>query len=338
VRLGFGPDQLELAGALRQALERECPPSQVRASVAQGWSRRRWRALAELGVTGAGAPPERGGLGLGLAELALLVEECGRAGVPEPVGPSAAVAVPLLARLGDGQAGRWLEAVARGEVVAVVAPAGARLVAGAGRADLVLGAGPSGLVALSPPAGVAELEGSLDPTRPLAEVDWALARPLGAPAGPVGALAGDLGALAAAAEALGVAQRVVEMAAGHARSRHQFGRPVGSFQAVKHLLADALLPLEFARPLVWRAARSLELGDPGAPVHVAMAKAYASRAARVACRAGLQVHGAMGYTWECDLQLWLKRGWSLASQWGDEARHRQRVARALLGPAGARAG
>ena len=146
------------------------------------------------------------------------------------------------------------------------------------------------------------------------------------------ALAFDRGALAAAAQLLGVADRLIEIAADYAREREQFGKPIGSFQAVKHHLANALLALEFARPVTYRAAY---LGRPRrtatTSTHVSMAKAYASDAAALAARTALQVHGAIGYTWEHDLHLWMKRAWALAAAWGDASWHRERVAHAVLG-------
>jgi alkylation response protein AidB-like acyl-CoA dehydrogenase len=145
----------------------------------------------------------------------------------------------------------------------------------------------------------------------------------------------DRAAFGVAAQLLGVADRVIELAADHARQREQFGQPIGSFQAVKHLLANALLKLDFARPAVYRAAWSMahEAGHPELRARDAsMAKAYASEAATTAASVALQVHGAIGYTWEHDLHLWMKRAWTLAGAWGDAARHRERVASWLLEP------
>jgi alkylation response protein AidB-like acyl-CoA dehydrogenase len=136
----------------------------------------------------------------------------------------------------------------------------------------------------------------------------------------------DRGALGAAAMLCGIADRVIELGATYAQERHQFGKPIGSFQAVKHLLADALLGLEFARPLVYRAAWSVATGDEQRSRHVSMAKSYASDAAMNASRASLQVHGAIGYTHEHDLHLWLNKATVLAHAWGTAAWHRERIA------------
>ena len=129
---------------------------------------------------------------------------------------------------------------------------------------------------------------------------------------------------------VGAADRLIEMAAGYAVERHQFGRPIGSFQAVKHLLADAFVKVEMARPAVYRAAWSIDEEEPSAVRDASMAKACAADAAMLASRSALQVHGAIGYTWEHDLHLWMKRVWGLARVWGDAASHRASVFSALL--------
>jgi alkylation response protein AidB-like acyl-CoA dehydrogenase len=118
---------------------------------------------------------------------------------------------------------------------------------------------------------------------------------------------------------------MLAMAAAYARERHQFGKPIGSFQAVKHLLANARVALEFARPATYRAAWSLATAQPTLSHDASMAKAMASDAADLAARTALQVHGAIGYTWECDLHFFLKQAWALSRSWGDAATHRHLV-------------
>jgi len=142
-------------------------------------------------------------------------------------------------------------------------------------------------------------------------------------------LAFDRGALGTAAVLVGLGQAMLDMTVGYVRERHQFGVPIGSFQAVKHHLADAALALEFARPTVWRAAWSVAHDEPTRARDVSMAKAMASDAATLAGRKALQCHGAIGYTVEADLHLYLKRTWALARSWGDAAFHTDRVATAL---------
>jgi alkylation response protein AidB-like acyl-CoA dehydrogenase len=135
----------------------------------------------------------------------------------------------------------------------------------------------------------------------------------------------DRGALGCAAQLCGVSARMIEMTADYVKERHQFGVPVGSYQAIKHHLANALLQLEYARPAVYYAAYTGEARD------VSFAKVYASRAGDTAARVSLQCHGAIGYSFEYDLHLFMKRAWALARQWGTEDFHRNRVADAVIG-------
>ena len=146
----------------------------------------------------------------------------------------------------------------------------------------------------------------------------------------VGLLA-DRAAAGAAALLLGLAGRMLDLTAAYAKERHQFGQPIGSFQAVKHLLANARVALEFARPATYRAAWSLATAQPTLSHDASMAKAMASDAADLAARVALQVHGAIGYTWECDLHFFLKQTWALSRAWGEAATHRRLVLAQLGG-------
>ena len=140
----------------------------------------------------------------------------------------------------------------------------------------------------------------------------------------------DRAALGAAALLVGLSRTMLEMTVAYATERRQFGAPIGSFQAVKHQLADASLAVEFSEPLVLRAANSIAHRDPASSIHVSMAKAKASEAARAAAATSLQVHGAIGYTVECDLHLYMKRAWALSSRYGDAAFHRRRIRPSLI--------
>ena len=133
-------------------------------------------------------------------------------------------------------------------------------------------------------------------------------------------------ALATSAQLLGLAQRMLDLGIDYSAQRKQFGKPVGSFQAVKHHLADVAVKIEFARPVVHRAAYALSRLDPRQSVLVSHAKLAAGEAALLAARRSLQVHGAMGYTWETDLQMFMKRAWALDAAWGDRAFHKTRIA------------
>lgn len=212
-------------------------------------------------------------------------------------------------------------------------------VAGGARAGLLLLAsggsgGPRQLHAVDAGAAWTSLTPSVDATRQLATVEWAPEAATVVASGiHAEALARDLldrAAVAMAAQLLGLADRMITLATDYAKGRTQFGKPIGSFQAVKHHLADARVRLEFARPATYRAADSLARRLPDRSEHASMAKALASDAADLAARVALQVHGAIGYTWECDLHLFMKRAWALSAAWGDATTHRALVlARAL---------
>jgi len=276
-------------------------------------------------------PEAQGGLGMDELGLVLILEECGRAGLPEPVAETVAVGVPLLADLG---ATDLLDGVAEGGVILTVGLAAQPYVADAHVADLLLLERAGQWYAVPRAEATLTWQPSVDGARRLFSVDCEAdrGRLLGdaSLAGAATAAAFDRGALATAAQLLGISARLVDLTAGYARERQQFGQPIGSFQAVKHHLADALLALELARPVVYRAAWSVARADPNRSVHVSMAKAYASDAADRATRVALQVHGAIGYTWECDVHLWTKRAWALGAAWGDAAWHRRRVGAAVI--------
>jgi alkylation response protein AidB-like acyl-CoA dehydrogenase len=138
-----------------------------------------------------------------------------------------------------------------------------------------------------------------------------------------------LATLGTAAFLLGLARRQLDLTVAYVKDRKQFGVPIGSFQAVKHPIADAVVGTEFAWPAVLRAAYSLVTNDPDAALHVSMAKALASESAYTMSRVCLQAHGAMGYTVEYDLHLFAKRTWALANDWGTAREHRAIVARAI---------
>jgi len=311
VRFAFSDEQLAMRDAVRAFLEKECPPKVVRDAWTNDTGRSGlWSRLGELGVLGVLAPETHGGFGGDSLDLVLLLEETGRAALPEPVVEHAAVALPLL---DDTRA----EAAAAGDLTITVAPPSG-LVPYADSSDLVL----VGDRFVEPETLELRRHESVDGSRRLFAV--------AAPPTSINLASFDRAALGVAAQLIGLADRMLAMTVEYAKERHQFGVPIGSFQAVKHHLADVALALEFSRPLVYRAAWSIAHGDDGRSVHVAMAKARASEAALRAGRVALQVHGAIGYTAEYDLHLWMKRAWALAASWGDSAWHDARVGRAIL--------
>jgi alkylation response protein AidB-like acyl-CoA dehydrogenase len=343
MRFAFDEDQVLFRTAVRELLDKECTPAHLRVawSSHRGWSTDRWAKLAALGVTGLTVPERHGGLGMDELSLVLVLEESGRAGLPEPIVETTAVGAPLLAEVGsDDLQERWLRAVTAGQAVLGVGVGlgvgvpGLPYVDHAESADLLLLQRGDEVHAVPREEVTLFEQPALDRARRLASVEWQpgvgtlLADGERAAAAIESAF--DRGALAAAAQLLGVSQQLINLAVEHARHRVQFGQPIGTFQAVKHMLADALLRLELARPVVYRAAYSVARGMPERALDVSMAKAYASDAATLASRVALQTHGAIGYTWEHDLHLWMKRGWALAAAWGDAAWHRARVGAAVL--------
>ncbi len=308
MRFAFTDDQKLFAEGLRDLLDKECTPAHVRAAWDDGAGHdfALWGHLTEMGVFGMLVPEAAGGLGGNEVDLVLLLEELGRAAVPGPVLETAAVVAPAL---GDAA------------TVGTAALDGSPYVPHAHVASVVLV--PGGAVRTD--AATVTAVDSIDGGRRLFTVDGAVE-----PFAYDEALAFDRGALAAAAYLVGLSERMIDVAAEYARQREQYGRPIGVNQAVKHLLADALLKVEFAKPAVYRAAWSVAEDEPTRSRDVSMAKAFASDAAYQSSRSAMQVHGAIGYTWEADLQLWMKKAWALQRAWGDATFHRRRVAEAVL--------
>src|SRR3984957_18083391 len=342
MEFAFDENQLEFRHQLHAFAEKQCTPTDVRAAWASelGWSPERGHALADMGVVGVTVPDADGGLGLEMVDLVLLLEEAGRAGLPEPLLETTCLAVPLLASATGAGAEQcrqqWLSKIAAGDAVCTVGMADMSYVSVATGADLFLLEHGGEIHAVPAESVTLAARASIDGARRLAEVSWepSPATRLSSAHEAVVALAAcrQRAAMGTGAMLLGITDRLISMAGEYAKARTQFGKPIGSFQAVKHLLADALVRLEFARPAVYRAAWSLSVHDKDAALHASMAKAMASDAATAAARTALQVHGAIGYTWEHDLHLWMKPAWALAAAWGDARWHRARVLDELGGP------
>lgn len=337
MRFAFSEDQLLLQKTVRDFLAAECTPAAVRAlwETDTGRSPELWRKLSDVGVAGLLVPEASGGMGMDEIDSVLIFEEAGRAALGEPVVATAAVGAPLLADLGGELAARWLPRVAAGEALLAVGHPGEAFVEDAHVADLLILPAPDGsLHAVERAAVRLEAQPANDPSKRLSSVSFepsqATCAARGASASALFDAAFDRAALACAAELVGVSERLLELAVAYAGQREQFGRPIGSFQAVKHMLADVKVKLEYARPLVYRAAHSVARGDARRALHVSMAKAEAGEAATFAARRALQAHGAIGYTWEQDLHLWMRRAWSLDLAWGTRRRHRERLAVAIL--------
>lgn len=311
-------EQAMFAEAARTLLADACGPDDWHRMMREGtaFEPARWAALVENGLTAILLPEARGGLGLAELDFAMVAIEAGYAALPEPLCESAGIAVPLLAALGH-------PIVADPALIVAPAPAINPLVAAAdvAQAILVERDGHALLVrrehARLTPAPV------IDPLRRLFSVEFDTFEDLG-PAD--WGLAYDRAAVFAAAQGLGLAQRAVDLAVHYARDRLQFGKPIGSYQAVEHHLASAQVAIEFARPVVLAAAADCAQQDLYSRARVSEAKLVALEAADKAARAAIQVHGAMGYSWEVDVHLFLKRAMALTGTWGTPHHHRARVA------------
>jgi alkylation response protein AidB-like acyl-CoA dehydrogenase len=328
MNFGFTEDQVAFQAAMRDLLADACPPPAVRAAWTggPGFDAALWERLGEMGVLGVLAPESSGGLGLGFVDLILILEETGWAGFPGPIVEHAAVAVPALAEAGQAS---LCEEAASGAIV-VTAARDLTRVGWGGEADVAL-IGSDGAVIVVRPADHRSLSPLESVDRSRRDVAMLVGDGAVSLAGVDAGSAFDRGALGAAAQLCGLADRMIRMTVEYVGQRRQFGVPVGSYQAVKHHLSNAFLRLEHARPAVYRAAYSIDTGSPDRSRDVSMAKVMAGDAGALAARVALQCHGAIGYTWESDLHLWMKRVWVLERAWGTTATHRRRVADAVLG-------
>jgi alkylation response protein AidB-like acyl-CoA dehydrogenase len=331
----FSDEQVMVADTLRGLLEEHCTSADLRRQMKAGGApdAARWARIAGLGVQMALVPEDRGGLGLGPADFVLLAEACGAACLPEPLVESAGVALPVLAAILPDDP--LTEAALAGEITVALAHPLNPFVADADSAGVILLPDPGGFRLLAPAEAALERQPSVDPFRRLFAVAGA-GRRVAAPDAPALLEAAGLrGALFAAAQMLGIAERATRLAVDYASGREQFGRPIGSYQAVKHMLAEAQVKTEFARPVVYAAAAELGAGAPNAAARVAHAFLAAAAAADRATRSSVQAHGAMGYSWEVDVHLYLKRALALSGTWGGLRLHRARAAeRALAAPLG----
>jgi alkylation response protein AidB-like acyl-CoA dehydrogenase len=288
-----------------------------------------WKRLAEIGVLGAVVPEAHGGLGLDVTSLLPVLVESGRAALPEPL-VETVVGASVLAAVGGPIADRWLPAVAEGSAVIGVALGPGELASAAQWADLLLLRDKQGrLHAVEADRVELHPESSIDQGVRLASIRW---EPSDATRleGADRAGAFDLGVVAVAAQLTGLAAAMLDLSVRYALQREQFGHVIGSFQAVKHQLADVYVANAFARPVVSRAAWSVARQEPTRTRDASHAKFAAGRSAARAARTALQVHAGIGYTYEHDLHMWMKRTWTLNSLWGDGAWHRTNVADAIF--------
>jgi alkylation response protein AidB-like acyl-CoA dehydrogenase len=368
VALRYEDEHALLRSEAQRWLTEHHPMAEVRrlADSARGDDPDTWAALAQLGWIGLLVPSQFGGAGLGMTHAAVLLEESGRQLLTSPLLAVMLGALVIEKGGSETQCARYLPDVARGQCVATVAhvePSGEwrfdatsvlrrngrlsgekRFVWAAPLADLFLvpfrdaaGAGPVrvALVERSAPGVQVEPEIGVDTTRRtgrliLRDVPVADDAVLIVSAASVFESFQPRACTLLAAEMIGGAEALLAMTAGYAATRVQFGRPIGSFQAVKHPLVNLLIAVEQARSLVYAAASALDAASPEAELLARMAKAHASDAYTFAGSRAIQFHGGFGFTFECDAHFFLKRAQASRPAFGDPAQHRQWIARALI--------
>lgn len=326
----FSHDELDLRDGAREYLRGSCTPEVLRKLVEKkSADLGSWTELVEMGLIAYLLPESCGGLGLSDTGFALLAEEAGYVAMPEPLVDVAGVAAPLLAGLDAAIAA----GIAGGETRVVTAHPLNPYVNQLMPSDRILAFADNAIGLLDPGDAGGESVTSIDPLRRLSRICVSAGGTTlltGKDARPLAKRAALRGAVFTAAELLGLTAAMIDMSTEYARERKQFGAAIGTFQAVKHHLSTAFTKLEFARPVVYRAAASVSNGDDRADLHAAHAKIAATDAAINAAEAAIQVHGGIGYTFEADLHLWMKRVWALAGLWGDRNHHMNLVDRAVF--------
>jgi alkylation response protein AidB-like acyl-CoA dehydrogenase len=365
VYFDLNDEQSAIQEAAKQFLAARYKPDRIRDLVETetGFTEEDWREMTELGWPGLALPEQWGGQGLGMVELAVVMEEMGYALAPSPLFSNTVAGLALATCGSDDQRERYLRPLAEGTKRGAPAlfDAGSTasigeftmearrngdglvldgekvLVMDAAAADFFLVATTDGarhIVDRDADGVTVARDSSIDLTRPVHTVRFEGVRVAEADTLP-GAAEDYMpvfqrGCVALAAELTGIAQRTMEMAVEYAKDRQQFGRPIGSYQAVSHNCAQMLLETENSRSAVYYAAWAADAEPETLPLAASMAKAYASDAGWRVAAASMQVHGGIGFTWEHDLHFWFKRARADASMFGDARWHRERVADSIL--------
>src|SRR5882724_3101847 len=357
MQFGLSESQQILKDTARKFFAGECPSAEVRKLMETGtaYDEPLWLKLAAQGFTGILVPEEYGGMGLGKVELVLLMEEAGYALLPGPLFSTIALGGAVLDAVGTPeQKKKYLPRIASGDIrtTAILiepgAPSDNQIAIGGGKmtgtklfvtdaaeANFILIVTSSGVFladAKAPGIKIGPMKG-MDLTRKIYSVKFqnTPVEKLGASAN-ASALtrALDAATTALAAEMVGGMQRTLELTVAYAKTRKQFGKPIGTFQAVQHMCADMYLETESARSAAYYAAWALEENAPDAAVAVSIAKVYASDACRTVGNRGIQVYGGMGFTWENDLHLYYRRAKASETMLGDATFHRERIARLII--------
>ena len=362
MQFGLSESQQILKDTARKFFAGESPIAAVRKAMETetAYDAALWTKLAEQGFTGIITPEEYGGMGLGKVELILLMEEAGYALLPGPFFSTVALAGTVIdACATSEQKKKYLQRIAAGQARATVAlveaagswdPDGLKISAAGGKLNgqklFVTDAAVADFIVVVARDGVYLVEAKapglhIEPMKgmDLARKIWAVefnntpAEKLGDTGGLATAL--DVATAALCAEMTGGMQRTLELTVAYAKTRKQFGKPIGIFQAVQHLCADMYLETESTRSATYYAAWALEENVPDAAAAVSVAKMYASDASRNVGNRGIQVHGGMGFTWENDIHLYYRRAKASETMLGDAAFHRERIAKLVIDGAAA---
>jgi alkylation response protein AidB-like acyl-CoA dehydrogenase len=355
----FSAEQKQLKETARRFLADKCSPKAVRVILdgPQPYDKALWAELAAMGFLGTAIPEEYGGLGAGYLELCVIAEELGRAVAPVPFASTVYLATEFLLQAGsEAQKKNWLPRIAAGQAIGCFAfaegvgamtPKAIKLAASGGRltgskvpvldgdvADFAIVAARTGtgsdersislfLVDLTSPGVTRHAVDTIDPTRSQARLEFAnvAAEPLGAP-GAGWQILSDVynrAAILIAFEQVGGADRALEMGRDYALERLAFGRPIGSFQAIKHMLADMYVSATLARSNCYYAAWALSTGAAELPEAAATARVSATQAFQHCSKNNIQVHGGMGFTWQFDCHLYYRRSNQLALALGSQS-------------------
>ncbi len=340
----YSRDALDLRDGAREYFRGSCTPEVLRALLEDDSADLgSWSQLVDMGLVGFLVPESAGGLDNSDSGFVLLAEEAGYVALPEPLADVAGVAVSVLSAAEHDAATEILSEIATGETRVLVSHWINPYVNQLSADDKILHVTTDEVHLLEAGNYSVESVESIDPLRRLSKVNAKTSASTriasGEKARRLSSICLQRGALFCAAELLGLTAAMIDMSRAYVNERKQFGVAIGTFQAVKHHLASAFAKLEFARPTVYRAAATADAAEERVDVHIAHAKIAATDAAINAAEAAIQVHGGIGYTFEADLHLWMKRVWALAGIWGDRNYHMNVVDRAVfdeeldLGPA-----
>jgi alkylation response protein AidB-like acyl-CoA dehydrogenase len=357
MQFGLSESQEFLKDSARKFFAGECPSTEVRRLMETdtAYDAVLWSKLTEQGYTGIIFPEEYGGVGLGKVELMLLMEESGRALLPGPFFSTVVLAGSVLdAVAAPAHKKQYLAPICRGEVRATVAllegsanwdPKSVEMASNNGKltgkklfvpdaavADFLIVVARDGVYLVDSKARglkITSMSG-MDLTRRLYVVEFRDTPAERIASSSTLSRAFDIATAALAAELVGGMQRTLDITVEYAKTRKQFGKPIGMFQAVQHQCADMYLETESSRSAVYYAGWALEENSPDAATAVSIAKMYSSDAARTVGNRGIQIHGGMGFTWENDVHLYYRRAKASETAFGDATFHRERIAAAVI--------